>query len=162
MPSVLRGYIPDHHPCTSVMDQLPVVAPHQLSHGSFPVAPSLNSAWDALYGHGVPQTPGHCEFVWNPQFVRVAQSCAVCPTPTSLPSLSSLAIRKDGVHCPDPLPEADEPNQLLLLTCDHTNCYPPSDVGHLSRRFPENENWVRARASAVASLPRMRGGSKSF
>ena len=40
----------------------------------------------------------------------------------------------------------------INLPCSHANCSPPSNVGFLSRHFPENEKWVRARREAVASF----------
>ena len=46
-------------------------------------------------------------------------------------------------------------------SCDHTNCHPPSNVGFLSRRFEENENWIRGRGRALASVPLKKRGSKS-
>jgi len=40
----------------------------------------------------------------------------------------------------------------ISLPCRHDNCSPPQDVGFLSRRFPENPKWKRARRDAVASF----------
>lgn len=40
----------------------------------------------------------------------------------------------------------------ITLPCSHTSCYPPPNVGLLSRRFAENEKWERARQDAVASF----------
>lgn len=36
--------------------------------------------------------------------------------------------------------------------CEHSSCFPPPNVGLLSRRFDENEKWKRARREAVASF----------
>lgn len=48
--------------------------------------------------------------------------------------------------CPSPTSEN------LSIPCQHTTCSPPPNVGLLSRRFDENEKWVRARREAVASF----------
>ena len=47
-----------------------------------------------------------------------------------------------------------------LSICDHVNCYPPNEVGFLTRRFEENGDWLRGRALAVSSLAFKRKGSK--
>jgi hypothetical protein len=163
-PSVGHEYTPGYHLGvlhSSVMDQLPPVAPHQVPQDFHAIAPSLNSAWD-YYGHHVPQPPGNWKFTQTPQFFHDGLSCAVCPTPTSLPSVPHLTIGNNGAQYQPFLPAAGFHNLRPLLACDHANCYPPSDVRYLSRRFPENEHWNQARALAVASLPHTIRGSESF
>jgi len=67
------------------------------------------------------------------------------------------------MQSPQPIPSGQSNGVCLGPTCcDHSNCKPPPDVGFLSRRFRENEDWIRARASAVASITHKRGGSKSL
>ena len=86
-----------------------------------------------IYGNEVSQPSGYREFM-RPQSIPLWPCNGVCPQPTNSPS--------------GPI-------------CDHTTCNPPPDVGFLSRRFAENGNWIRARASAVASLAYKRRGCKS-
>ena len=88
----------------------------------------------------------------SPQSIPSGQSNGVCPSPTSLPFIANDSC---WIH-------ADyEYKWLPPPSCDHGNCKPP-DVGFLSRRFMENEDWIRARASAAASITHKRGGGKSL
>lgn len=156
-------YPPDNYlgvPHAFDINQPPVAIPHQLSQGSHATVPSLSSARDHPYCYGLPPAPVNWEFMQTPQPAYLAQSRAVCPTPTSLPSVPSLITGTNGGYYPPPFHPAHGHNQLLPLSCDHTGCYPPSDVPLLSRRFPENQLWIRARALAVASIPYRRRGSE--
>jgi len=117
------------------------------------------SAWGRVYGKEVSQPTGYWEFVRTPQSGPPRRSGRICPNPTYLPPRSN---GNSGMNNLSPLHAAFEHRQLPLPSCDHTTCYPPPDVGFLSRRFTENGSWLRARASAVASLGCRRRGSKSF
>ena len=130
------------------------------------------------------------ENLQNPQSLPPQQSNVVCPSPTHLPSRPN-PVSQPGNHVemvsagsrhhpPATIPRHTHPighsgmnGPRLLLpaaecaeppppSCDHTTCYPPPDVGYLSRRFVENENWVRGRACAVASLVYRKRGCKSL
>lgn len=154
VPSVHSEYSPDHYPGIPPMYQLPAPAPHPLPQCSDAIAPFIGSPSDDSYGYRAQQTPVYRQFMQTPQFTHASQSFVVCPTPTSLPSVPDLIIGTNGVHQP-PFHDRSQ-----LPSCDHTNCYPPFDVEFLSRRFPENEHWIRARATAVASVPHRRRGSE--
>ena len=132
VPSARHEDLPDLH---LGAPRMPVTDQHLVS---CPHQPFLSSASGDVYGYGIPQAPRYQQFMPTPQSPHAGQFDTVCPTPTYSPSV------------------------FPLLTCDHTNCYPPFDVKFLSRRFPENELWTRARALAVASLPFRRRGSESF
>lgn len=49
----------------------------------------------------------------------------------------------------------------IALPCSHASCYPPPNVGLLSRRFAENEKWERARQEAITSFTYENCGCKS-
>ena len=149
----------------------------QAVNAFLPAPPS--SAQGDIYCYHAPQVPGYWESPETPHSIPRAHNYIVCPNPTYLPFRPDLASQP--VNCiemvcdrisPPHLPVSHETkvignvgvhNQSFLAppSCDHTSCYPPTDVGYLSRRFPENDYWVRGRAAAVASLACRRRGSES-
>jgi hypothetical protein len=122
----------------------------------------MSSAWGGVYGYGVTQASGYRQPMQTLQPIRAGYSYVVCPTPTSPSSVPNTTTETNGMHSPYFLCTVDEHNLLRPLTCDHTHCYPPSNVEFFSRRFLENGHWIQARASAVASLPRMTRGGELF
>lgn len=134
-PAVYNGYtLPIYRLRTPYIlrpDQYP--GPPQQSAAPTPL---LNSAW------GNPNT------------------CLICPTPTALPYVPTFQPGYPTmVNQQFPLGAA-WCNQHTPR-CSHINCRPPSNVGFLSRRFKENEHWIRGRALAVVSSTQTKRGSKS-
>ena len=150
----------------------------QAVNALLPAPPS--SAQADIYGYHAPQIPGYWESLETPHSTPRAHNYIVCPNPTYLPFRPDLASQP--VNCIEMACDRISPphlqvshenkvmgnagvhNQTFLSppSCDHTSCYPPADVGYLSRRFPENECWVRGRAAAVASLACRRRGCESL
>ena len=147
-----------------ILDRLSATVPDHPSYEANGFADIFNGPPQVpIYGNDVSQSSRYWEFMQVPQSVPPRQSNEVCPRPTYLPSGSNTTLQSIGNPWMDPLylRVAAACNQPPSPNCDHTRCYPPLDVGFLRRRFPENENWVRARAAAVASLSCRRRGCKS-
>lgn len=118
------------------------------------------------------QRSGSCDPVQAPQSINPGRSSEVCMTPTCSP-LRVVAYNTVDVsaenrnhqlatvsHNARPI-RNQRTTTPLTLTCPHTDCDPPSDVGYLSRRFRENMNWVLGRESAINSLADKRTGCES-
>lgn len=84
-----------------------------------------------------------------------ASTTSQCVSPRELqrPPWATFTTERTDI-CPYP----DSPPSEAR--CDHINCYFPSNVGVLSRKFEENMNWIRARALAVTFIPYMKRGCK--
>ena len=162
-----------------ILDNLPADIPRFSSQTMN--SPLGGLARNHIYANETSQSPRYWEFVQSPQPTYSGQSNGVCPNPTFIPNLTcQLELAGiDDRSCPPvkvyrnartiitlemdspfPFRAAVKQKRPQLPSCDHTTCNPPPDVGFLSRRFPENENWIRARASAVAFLAHRRSGSK--
>ena len=125
-----------------------------------------------IYGNEVSQSVRYWECMQTPQLIPPEQSGGVCPCPTRLPSGPNATSEPHArgpfevvstESCGYPFPTVfSQHKQPPVPSCDHTICSPPPDVGLLSRRFTENEVWIRARAFAVASLAYRRRGCKSL
>jgi len=144
---------PSHHR-DPLGDRLPAVIPY---HPPQAVNGLATSSRNRTYGNEVSQSTGHRELMPAPRPSYPGQRIRICPNPTSLPSgpfgnsgMNSLSLSRAVI----------ERGQLPLPSCDHTTCYPPPNIGSLSRRFTENEIWIRARQAAVASLTYGRCGSE--
>ncbi|KAF9789810.1 hypothetical protein BJ322DRAFT_558472 [Thelephora terrestris] len=142
--------------------QPPTVVPNQLPQALNSPFPSL--AQNHVFSFHVPPPRGRWQFTRNPRPVRFGHH-GVCPTPTSLPSVPNLTQASNYVEMMmrnGSFRAANEYNRPLFLSCDHANCNPPQNVGLLSRRFPENDRWIQARAVAVSTIPRIKTGIYSL
>jgi hypothetical protein len=160
--------------------QPPTVVPNQLPQALNSPFPSL--AQNHVFSFHVPPPRGCWQLTRNPRPVRFGHH-GVCPTPTSLPSVPNLTQASNYVEmvcnrtsfCPSATVSYDTKmmrngsfraangyNRPLFLSCDHADCNPPQNVGLLSRRFPENDRWIQARAVAVSTIPRIKTGSESL
>jgi hypothetical protein len=151
-----------------ILDNLPVVIPGRPAQAVSELLAILGgSAQNPIYGNEASQSSRYWEFMQTPQSIPPGQSSGVCPVPTYPPSRPNLTSQpgnpvgvvsiESRVWSPATISHNTQPPPP---SCDHTNCNPPPNVGFLSRRFVENENWVRARACAVASLAHRRRGCK--
>lgn len=121
-------------PHMMVLDKLPAVTTARTSQAAYEsLMVHGSSAWEGIVGNELSQNTRYWGALQSPQSIPRRQGGEVCP---------------DWIFFPS--------------GCDHRRCYPPPDVGFRSRRFEENQDWIRARACAVAFLAHRRRGSKSF
>lgn len=128
-----------------ILDRLPAVTHNHAFQGvDDPAVIPGGSTKTPIYGNEASQSPRYWEHMQTPQSTTPGSSMGICPHPTHPPSGPNMN------------------SQPSFHSCDHATCIPPPDVGFLSRRFVENEDWIRARAAAVASLAHRKRGCKSL
>ena len=145
-----------------VLDQLPAVSPHHppQTMNDF-LATSGGPAQVPVHGNEVSQSSRYWEFLQSPQLAPPIQSSGDCPTILGLEPKATTTNPPRFARNTQPIGNPRTSYHPPPRSCDHNNCKPPSDIAFLSRRFTENQNWVRARAAAVASLACKRTGCRS-
>jgi len=146
-------------------DELPAFTSYDSSQAvNRPLAVHRDSYWDGIIGNEPSQSTRYWQSMRSPQSVASRQCNGVCPNPTSLPSrpqsfdyyamggiescICPLALAS---HNPQSTVDSEMNNRPLRPRCDY-RCYPPPNVGLLSRRFEENEDWIRGRSLAVSLI----------
>ena len=154
-------------------NELPAVTPYDSSQAvNRPLAVHRNSYRDGIVGNEPSQSTIYWQSMRSPQSVAPRQCSGVCPNPTSLPSRPQPcdydAMRSiESCICPlamashnsQSIVDSEMNNRPLRPRCDH-RCYPPPNVGFLSRRFEENEDWIRGRSLAVSLIVHRKPRSK--
>lgn len=143
-----------------------------------------NLPWYGIVGNEISKSDQYWKLLETPPSTPPEGRNPVCPCPTALPSrplnLSDHDVAAVSIktHPYPPIRISHKTQMIISATernlalphateaseppsCDHTKCHPPLNVGCLSRRFEENQSWLRARAAAIAAQVHTKRGCKS-